>query len=103
VDRGEVIVTPSVMQAVLLPPCKGGADPLLGEMLTGVASADATKPIDNASGQRFAFGQGQGDHDERSRAPRATKHVHLSRRSPKKRRIDENPMFSVVFTFSRIG
>jgi hypothetical protein len=60
------------MQAGLLPPCKGGADPFLDEVLTQRASAAATEPVGDISERRFSFGQGQGDHDERSQAIRAT-------------------------------
>lgn len=83
------------MQAGLLPPCKGGSDHLLGEVLAHRASAAATEPIGNDSEQRFAFGQGQGDDDEISQALNATSSIFSSPRSPKKRRIDEISMISL--------
>jgi hypothetical protein len=83
------------MQAGLLPPCKGGADPFLGEVLANRASTATTEPIGNVSEQRFAFGQGQGDQNETSQAVRATGSIFSSPRSPKKRRIDEISMVSL--------
>jgi hypothetical protein len=53
------------------------------------ASAAITEPIGNVSERRFAFGQGQGDHEERSRAVRATTSIISSQESPKKRRIND--------------
>jgi hypothetical protein len=41
------------MQAGLLPPCKGGPDPFLGEVLTQHVSAAATEPIGHVSEQRL--------------------------------------------------
>lgn len=79
----------------MLPPCKGGPDPFLGEVFTQRASAAATEPIGNVSEQRFAFGQGQGDNDERLRAIRATTSIFSSPGSPKKRQIDEVSMISL--------
>jgi hypothetical protein len=40
-------------------------------VLTQRASAAATEPVGNISKRRLSFGQGQGDHDERSQAIRA--------------------------------
>jgi len=47
------------------------------------------------SEQRFAFGQGQADNDERLRAVRATPSMFSSPRGPKKRRSDEIAMISL--------
>lgn len=77
------------MQAGSLPPCKGGDDPFLSEVPTQRASAAATEPIGDFPERRFAFGQGQGDHEERSRAVRATTSIFSSQESPKKRRIND--------------
>lgn len=77
------------MQAGLLPPCKGGDDPFLSEVPTPRASAAVTEPIGNVSERRFAFGQGQGDHEEKSRAFKATTSIASSQQSPKKRRIND--------------
>jgi BMFP domain-containing protein YqiC len=83
------------MQAGLLPPCKGGPNPLTGEVLIKSASAAATALIGVLPEQSFAFGQSQGHDDERLRATRATPSMFSSPRSPKKRRSDEISMISL--------
>ena len=83
------------MQAGLLPPYKGGPNPLTGEVLTKSASAAATALISVLPGQGFAFRQSQGHDDERLQATRATPSMFSSPRSPKKRRSDEILMISL--------